>query len=736
MAVTLSATLFSSTLQLNRTTNRSSPHVFPAKSSNLKSSFVLNVNSCNGLVKFSPRQSAVVASAVSGSPGKWIDSSLSGEDAASLLETVKVFDLNGNGIPISDLWKDRTAVVAFARHFGCVFCRKRADYLASKKDIMDASGVALVLIGPGSTDQAKAFSEQTKFKGEVYADPTHSSYEALRFVSGVTTTFTPKAGLKIIELYMEGYRQDWKLSFEQDTVARGGWQQGGIIVAGPGKSNILYIHKDKEAGDDPDIKDILKACCVTHCLPCISKQEGRMAEFLTFAAEGILKRVALLAEQEFSLLWGFKKELTRLRDSLSKIQAMLRDAQQSHVRGETVEMWAKDLEDIALDADNVLDEYEYEVLRHKVELQNHMKKKVLNFFSHNNPVAFRLKMAHKIKNIIASLANLKNEAASIGLVARSTFVDATSDDMGVLDRETYIVGREEVVSEIVTTLINSSKNKENYLSVMAIVGLGGLGKTTLAKSIYHEYEIDRHFDKRIWICVSTPFKVKSILKGILEYLKPEKAAIQHKAAICENLQEDLRGKRYLLILDDVWNEDPQQWDNLMSCLLNVRDTQGSIIVVTTRSVNVASVVQTLPRHDLGKLSDEECWLVLKDKAFADRSASITEDQERIGREIAKKCAGVPLVAKVLGNMMRCRSDGWQSIQESTTWDIPEGEKRICSVLKLSFDELKSPFLKQCFAYCSMFTKDFEIEKDDVRALPNYLRLHGIRVIFSPPVPLL
>ncbi|PON32464.1 Peroxiredoxin-like FAM213/AAED [Parasponia andersonii] len=241
---------------------------------------------------------------------------MGGEEIPNLLDTVKVFDLNGNEIQISDLWKDRKAVIAFARHFGCVFCRKRADYLASKKDIFDASGVALVLIGPGSIDQAKAFSEQTKFKGgmllnepetgasyyisavgfesfdfgnavyceavewmtkmitvigydssedvanqEVYADPSHSSYEALRFVSGVTTTFTPKAGLKIIQLYMEGYRQDWKLSFQKDTVARGGWQQGGIIVAGPGKTNISYIHKDKEAGDDPDIEDILKACC-------------------------------------------------------------------------------------------------------------------------------------------------------------------------------------------------------------------------------------------------------------------------------------------------------------------------------------------------------------------------------------------------------------------------------------------------------------------------------------------
>ncbi|KAJ7977025.1 thioredoxin-like protein AAED1, chloroplastic [Quillaja saponaria] len=110
-------------------------------------------------------------------------------------------------------------------------------------------------------DQAKAFAEQTKFEGEIYADPTHSSYEALRFVSGVSTTFTPRAGLKIIQSYMEGYRQDWKLSSEKDTVTRGGWQQGGILVAGPGKSNIVYLHKDKEAGDDPDIEDILKACC-------------------------------------------------------------------------------------------------------------------------------------------------------------------------------------------------------------------------------------------------------------------------------------------------------------------------------------------------------------------------------------------------------------------------------------------------------------------------------------------
>ncbi|KAL1565963.1 thioredoxin-like protein AAED1, chloroplastic isoform X2 [Salvia divinorum] len=199
-------------------------------------------------------------SAVSNSTGA--ETSAVTDGTTDLLESVIVYDLNGNGIPISDLWKDRKAVVAFARHFGCVLCRTRAAYLASGKDTMDAAGVALVIIGPGSVDQAKVFSEQTKFKGEVYADPSHASYDALNFVSGITTTFTPRAGLKIIQAYLDGYRQDWELSFEKDTRTRGGWRQGGIIVAGPGKHNISYTHKDKEAGDDPEIQEILKACCV------------------------------------------------------------------------------------------------------------------------------------------------------------------------------------------------------------------------------------------------------------------------------------------------------------------------------------------------------------------------------------------------------------------------------------------------------------------------------------------
>ncbi|KAK9920841.1 hypothetical protein M0R45_029383 [Rubus argutus] len=367
-----------------------------------------------------------------------------------------------------------------------------------------------------------------------------------------------------------------------------------------------------------------------------------MSEFLTFGAQEMLTKVASLAAQEFNLVWGFKGELTQLRESFSMLKAMLRDAEQSEGRrGEAVEMWVKKLEDIAHDADDVLDDYGYELLRRKVELQNQMKRKVLNFFSLSNPFAFRFKTAHKINNINKSLVILRSKALEIGLVAHGMV--ETSHNIRVVVRETNsgfkidennIFGRDQVVSDIVEALTNSNNNQESYLSVMAIVGLGGLGKTTVAKSIFHDARIHAHFHERLWVCVSTHFEIKSILRGVLESLKSKNAAVQTIEAMCGFLKEELQGT----------------------------DTRGSKIIVTTRSDKVGKIVETLPRPDLEKLSVEDCWRILKDKSMG--SAPLTLDQAKIGRRIATKCGGVPLVAKVLGGIMRTKtSDEWADIKE-------------------------------------------------------------------------
>ncbi|KAH7424176.1 hypothetical protein KP509_12G094200 [Ceratopteris richardii] len=142
---------------------------------------------------------------------------------ADSLESVKVFDLEGKSISLTDLWKDRRVVVGFTRHFGCVLCMKRADLLASCKDELDKASVSLIIIGPGKVEQAKTFAANRNFPGEIYADPDAASHKVFEFVSGVGSTFSMKSGMRVISAYLEGYRQNWDLSFDEDTRTKGGW---------------------------------------------------------------------------------------------------------------------------------------------------------------------------------------------------------------------------------------------------------------------------------------------------------------------------------------------------------------------------------------------------------------------------------------------------------------------------------------------------------------------------------
>ncbi|XP_068310480.1 putative disease resistance protein RGA3 [Pyrus communis] len=444
---------------------------------------------------------------------------------------------------------------------------------------------------------------------------------------------------------------------------------------------------------------------------------------LTFAAEGILNKVLSLAAHEFGLAWGFKAELRKLQKSFASIERFLVDvADQPQGRSKSIEEWVKNLKDVAQDAEDVLDEFQYEVDRRKVEIQNHIKKKVLNFFSLSNPLAFRLQMAHKIQKINASLLDLERKASPLGLVSKNK--DATPrgnrwdrQTDAFIRRDEITVGREGVVSKIVTTLTDSKYDQEN-LSVMAIVGMGGLGKTTLAKSIYNEDSVQKFFETRIWVCVSDPFDVNLILLQMLEQLNPANApsSKDNRNALLKFLNEELKDKRYLLVLDDVWNEDPIKWENLMECLFKLHSAGGSKIIVTTRSGKVASIPEKLlQRHELGKLSVDECWSIMKNRAFPNK-ADIPTEFRTVGLKIAKNCGGVPLVAKVLGGILcnKKNIEDWLSFEKSRIWEnLSKEEDRIMPVLKLSFDNLESPSLKQCFAYCSMFKKDFEIQRDNL-----------------------
>ena len=204
-----------------------------------------------------------------------------------------------------------------------------------------------------------------------------------------------------------------------------------------------------------------------------------------------------------------------------------------------------------------------------------------------------------------------------------------------------------MVSNIVATLTSSS-NQEKVLSVVAIVGLGGIGKTTLARSVTKQLKEGeaKYFDTMLWVYVSNIFDVNSILRRMVESCDQAATTITSREALIERLHTMLKNKRIFIVLDDVWNEEKDNWDLLKSCLLQLNLAGGSTVIVTSRSSQVASIMEVVHCWDQETLSDDDCWSILKDRAFPDPNAPVASERKKIGREIAKKCAGLPLAAKV------------------------------------------------------------------------------------------
>ncbi|XP_040946616.1 putative disease resistance protein RGA3 [Gossypium hirsutum] len=442
-----------------------------------------------------------------------------------------------------------------------------------------------------------------------------------------------------------------------------------------------------------------------------------MAEALLGAVvnEAVAKVIPIAAEQ-ISLAWGFKKQLKKLGETLGMIEAFLQDAEEKQTKNTSVKLWLERLEDVAYEAVDVLDEFAYEILRRKVEIRNQILRKVLDFLSCNNSILFRLKMANKIKDILTSLDDLNNLASQFGLQQRAIYPITPVPAYGGPKVETIsyhdhsnIVGRKHDVSKVVNLLVNP-KDKQ-VVSVVPIVGMAGLDKTTLAKLVYDDMNVKTLFDVKFWVCVSDHLDVKRILKEMLEHFTDNQISVpQNKNAMVEKLKQKIEGAKggkdqikYLL-------------EDLKLCLEGISTNGGNGVIVTTRKEDVASTVQARSDqwHQPEKLENEECWSIIKERAL--RDSPISHELEPIGKEIAKQCQGVPLVANVIGGLMskiELSPSAWWEIQRNSIRGSPESVLEVESVLKLSFDRLSSPSLKKCLAYCAMFPKDYCFKKEEL-----------------------
>ncbi|KAM0866948.1 hypothetical protein ACQ4PT_042310 [Festuca glaucescens] len=277
--------------------------------------------------------------------------------------------------------------------------------------------------------------------------------------------------------------------------------------------------------------------------------------------------------------------------------------------------------------------------------------------------------------------------------------------------EAQIIGRSDEKGEILASLIDRMTED---ITVLPIYGIGGIGKTTLAKMVYNS----SHFKEyaQVWVYVSQKFDWKAIGNSIISQLA-EKEERKHTEMqmIHNSLEKILDNKKILIVLDDLWEGDESRLEILMD-MLRVGKGGNVVVLVTKRDEGIAKKISTIQPYKLAPLTDEMCWSIIRQKS-AFESRGNKEQLEHIGKDIALKCAGVALAAKSLGHMLKSmKFREWESVRDSDIWNVSSlkdaSSAHVLASLKLSYSVMPS-YLKLCFAYCAIFPKGHKIVKDDL-----------------------
>ncbi|KAK4478930.1 hypothetical protein RD792_014437 [Penstemon davidsonii] len=276
--------------------------------------------------------------------------------------------------------------------------------------------------------------------------------------------------------------------------------------------------------------------------------------------------------------------------------------------------------------------------------------------------------------------------------------------------ESHVYGRTSEKEEIIKLLVSDHyQTIRNMPHVIPIIGMGGIGKTTLAQMVYNDKRVNELFDVKAWAYVSDDFNSIRITKSLLESATAKPCDTMNLELLQGGLKDTLNKKKFLVVLDDVWNEKLDSWNDLSIPFLV--GSPGSKIIVTTRNEEVISNMNAFPPNFLKEISDEACWSLFVHHAFGSQMHS---DLIPIGRQIMNKCKGLPLALKTLGRILASRLDTnyWNAILNSNLWEMPPRKNAILPSLRLSYHHLPSN-LKRCFAYCSIFPKGYEFDKKNL-----------------------
>jgi NB-ARC domain/Rx N-terminal domain len=414
----------------------------------------------------------------------------------------------------------------------------------------------------------------------------------------------------------------------------------------------------------------------------------------------------LIGEAVF--LNGLKDQIELVMLQLHQMQCFLKDADTKQNKDERVKGWVKHIRDIAYETEDAIDTFLGEIAPSQRKGAGIMKvfvRQPAELFARHKLGENICKIQAKLKIIFEGrltfgIENLGGERRKLRSVVR-----------GVLnpDKDDYeIVGFKDEKRNLIDQLIASGSVQRRQ--VVSIVGQGGLGKTTLAQKIFNDNEIKTHFDVAIWLTISSEFKLVDILRKGLRKLGTaiSKEKENDEEFLLEETKRVLGDKRYLVVLDDVWEKD--FFALFRRALPDVGN--GSRVLMTSRFLSAA--VRADPGstpHELRYLDERESLQLLLAKAFPHNAVSICfthNDVVGVAKQLARKCGGLPLALVVVGGLLSTKAptyNDWNRVLQTIDWQSDGGE--CMQVLATSYQDL--PYtLKQCFLYMACFPEDYDI----------------------------
>ncbi|BAH95439.1 Os11g0676960 [Oryza sativa Japonica Group] len=455
-----------------------------------------------------------------------------------------------------------------------------------------------------------------------------------------------------------------------------------------------------------------------------------MATILDSLVGSCANKLKEIITEEVILILGIQEELAELQRKTELIHCCISDAEERRMEESAVDNWLGQLREVLYDVDDIIDLARF---KGSILLTDHpsssSRKSIactgLSISTCFSNVQARHEVAVKIRSLNRKIENISKDR--VFLTLKSTVPTGSSSVLRVRKSshllEPNIVGKEIIhACRKMVDLVLEHKGRKLYK--LAIVGTGGVGKTTLAQKIYNDRKIKGSFNKKAWVCVSKVYSEASLLRELLRIMEVHHDQDESIGELQSKLEIAIKETSFFLELDDMWQSDA--WTNLLRIPLHAAE-MGAILI-TTRNNIVALEIGVDHTYRVDLMSTDVGWELLWKSMNISESIELQTLQD-VGIEIVRKCGCLPLAIKVIARVLASKEqteNEWKKILSKNAWFMNNLPNDLRGALYLSYDELPH-HLKQCFLYCSVYPEDANIYRDDLTRMwiaEGFIEDHG------------